>query len=76
MQNQMINMLMNQLKIKNPMMYQQINQLKQSNGNPMELLKQVTGNYSKEQMNNFINQAKQMGFNEELLNQISGINTQ
>ena len=64
------------MKIKNPQMYQQINQLRQSNGNPSELLKQVIGNYTPEQMNNFINQARMMGFNDSLLNQISGINTQ
>lgn len=41
----------------------------------MELLKQTISNYSPEQMNNFINQAKQMGFSDDILNQISGINT-
>lgn len=41
----------------------------------MELLKQTISNYTPTQMNNFINQAKQMGFNEDLLNEISGINT-
>lgn len=52
-------------------MFQQINQLRQSNGNPMDLLKQTTRNYTPEQMNNFINQARQMGFNEELLKEVS-----
>ena len=56
-------------------MYQQINYLRQSNGDPMELLKQTTKNYTPEQMNNFINQARQMGFNEDLLNQVSTLNS-
>lgn len=57
-------------------MYQQINQLRQSNGNPMELFKQVMNNYDDKKRNAFFQQAKQMGFNEELLNQVqSGINT-
>lgn len=41
----------------------------------MELLKQTTKNYTPEQMNNFINQARQMGFNEDLLNQVSTLNS-
>ena len=56
-------------------MYQQINYLRQSNGDPMELLKQTIGNYTPEQRNNFINQARQMGFDENLLTQINDINT-
>ena len=56
-------------------MYQQINYLRQSNGDPMELLKQTTKNYTPEQMNNFINQARQMGFDENLLNQVSTHNS-
>ena len=76
MQNQMIAMLMNQLKAKNPQMFQQIEQLKQNNGNPMELLKQVTNNYDDKTRDAFFQQAKQMGFSDELLNQVqSGINT-
>lgn len=42
----------------------------------MELLKQVTNNYDDKTKNAFFQQAKQMGFSDDLLNQIqSGINT-
>lgn len=64
------------MKAKNPQAFQQIEQLRQSNGNPMELLKQVTNNYDDKTKNAFFQQAKQMGFSDDLLNQIqSGINT-
>ena len=57
-------------------MFNTINQAIQNKNNPMELFKQVTNNYTPEQMNNFYNQAKQMGFSEDLLNQVkSGIST-
>ena len=76
MQNQMMTMLMSQLKAKNPQMFQQIEQLKQSNGNPMDLLKKVTSNYDDKTRNAFFQQAKQMGFSEDFLNQVkNGINT-
>ena len=51
-------------------MYQQIEQLKQSNGNPMEMLKQVTSNYDDKTKQAFYTQAKQMGFSDDLLNQL------
>ena len=38
--------------------------------NPMELLKQVTSNYDDRTKEAFYTQAKQMGFSEDLLNQI------
>ena len=57
-------------------MYQMLNQGMQNNINPMEMFNQVTGNFTTEQMNNLMQQAKNMGFPEEVLNQVqSGINT-
>lgn len=53
-----------------------VEQARQNQNNPMELFKQITSNYSDEQMNNFYKQAEQMGFSEELINQVkNGINT-
>lgn len=41
----------------------------------MELLKQVTGNFDDKTRNAFFQQAKQMGFSDDLLNQVqNGIN--
>ena len=57
-------------------MYQKFEQLRQSNGDPMQLYKQVTNNFSPEQMQGFTNFAKQFGFSEEQINQLNnGINT-
>ena len=70
MNNPIMTMLMGQLKIKNPQMYQMLNQGMQNNVNPMELFNQVTKGYSKEQMDNLINQAKSMGFPTEILDQV------
>ena len=76
MQNQMIAMLMNQLKAKNPQAFQTVNQAIKNQSNPMELLKQVTSNYDSKTKEAFFNQAKQMGFGEDLLKQVQdGINT-
>ena len=76
MNNPIMAMLMGQLKIKNPQMANQVQEMIKSNGNPMELFKQITSKYDDNTKNAFFNQAKQMGFSEELLNQVqSGINS-
>jgi len=54
----------------NPQMYQVIEQARQNQNNPLDLLKQVVGNYSPEQMKNFYSMAQQMGFPNEVLTQI------
>ena len=51
-------------------MFQMVEQARESNGNPMELLKNVTSGFNPMQMDNFIKQAKQMGFSDEVLSQI------
>ena len=76
MQGQMMQMLMNQLKVKNPQMYQVISQAKQNKNNPMEMFKEITKEYTPEQFDNLYKQAEQMGFSNELINQLKdGINT-
>lgn len=71
--NNVMQMLMSQLKSVNPQAVQQIERLRQSNGSPEELLKEATGNYSPEQMNKFREFAKGFGISDEQLNQY-GIN--
>jgi len=68
---------MNQLKAKNPQMFQVVNQARNSNGNPMDFFKQVTNGYSPEQMNNLFARAKQMGVPDDVLQQLqnNGIST-
>lgn len=68
--NMKVNNLLNQLKVQNPQMFQIIEQANRNQSNLMDLLKQVTGNYSSEQMKNFYMVAQQMGFPNEVLGEI------
>ena len=74
--NQAIQIMMNQLKARNPQIFQMIEQARVNQNNPIELFKQVTSKYSPEQMDNFYKQAKNMGFSDDLINEVkNGINT-
>ena len=65
------------MKAKNPQAFRRIEQLMQNQSNPIEIFKQVTNGYSNDQMNNFYNQAKNMGFSDDLINQLkNGVDTQ
>ena len=70
MQNQLISMMMNQLKMKQPQMFQLVEQARKNQSNAMEMFRDVTKNYSPEQMENLINRAKQFGVPEEVLQNI------
>jgi len=63
-------MLAQRVKSVNPQGYQMINSLMQNGGNPMGLLQQILGGKTSNQINNFFNQAKSMGFPDELLQQV------
>lgn len=54
----------------NPQMFQIIEQASQNQNNPMDLLKQVTGNYTPEQMKNFYSTAQMIGCPNDVLKQI------
>ena len=57
-------------------MYQMVSQGMQNNINPMDMFRQVTGNFNSQQMNSLMQQAKNMGFPEEVLNEVqNGVNT-
>lgn len=57
-------------------MFQLVEQARQSQNNPVELFKQITNKYTPEQMSNFFNQAEQIGFNKDLIEQLKkDINT-
>ena len=51
-------------------MFQIIEQASQNQSNPMDLLKQVTGNYTPEQMKNFYSYAQMMGCPNDILKQV------
>lgn len=57
-------------------MYQIVEQARKSNGNPLELFKKLTSNYSNEQLDSIYSRAKQMGVPEDYINQVKeSINT-
>lgn len=60
---------MTQLKAKNPQMFQKIEQVRNNNGNPMDMLKDITKNYTPEQINGLFEQAKNFGIPEDVLKQ-------
>jgi capsular polysaccharide biosynthesis protein len=60
--------------MKNPQIFNQFQEIRKTNNNPEELLKQITGKYTPEQMQNFMKFANNMGITTEQLNQF-GINT-
>ena len=55
------------MKAKNPQALKQVEELRKNNGNPQELLKQITGKYTPEQMQQFSKFANGFGFTEEQL---------
>lgn len=58
------------MKMKNPQVFQVIEQARKNNGNPMEMFKQITSGYKPEQLNSLFDRAKQMGIPEEYINQV------
>lgn len=67
--NPMMNLLMGQLKMRNPQALKQYEALRKANGNPQELLNKITSNYTPEQMKQFRQFANNFGFTNEQLNE-------
>lgn len=70
MQGQMMNILMTQLKMRNPQMFQFIEQAQKNKSNPQELFKEITKNYKPEQIENIFNRAKQFGISDDVINKL------
>ena len=51
-------------------MFQFLEQARKNNNNPMDLFKQVTKNYSPEQMNSLFQKARQFGINDDVIKQV------
>ena len=66
----MLNLLLNQLKAKNPQMFNQVQSMINNKENPQELLKKITGNYTPEQKTQFKNYLKGFGITDEQLKDI------
>ena len=56
-------------------MFQKIEQLRNTNGDPISFFKEVTKDYTPEQLDNFYKNAKQFGIPEDVIQQVQGINT-
>ena len=69
----LMNQLQNQLKAKNPQIFQQFQNLQKNQSNPNEILKQMTSNYTPEQIESFRQFAHGFGITDEQLNKY-GIN--
>lgn len=65
---------MSQLQMRNPQMFQTINQAKNNGTNPQDMLKQIMGNSNPQQLQNIMQQAKSMGCPDNILNQIQNFN--
>lgn len=50
-------------------MFQVVEQAQKNQNNPLELLKQVTKNYTPEQMNGLFEKARQFGVSDDILKQ-------
>ena len=71
--NPVMNMLMQKLQKTNPGGYNMINQLRQSGGNPNDLLKQVMGKASPEQRQQILNTARSYGTPDSILSKIQNM---
>lgn len=74
MQNQILqnltNILQTQYKNKFPQVFNNFENLRNSNADPMNILSQVTSKFSPEQMQGFMQFAKNFGVPDNILNQI------
>ena len=64
---------MGQLQSRNPQMANQISQAMNSGVNPKALMKQMMGNMDNTQIQNALNQAKQFGVPDNILNQMQNM---
>ena len=64
---------MGQLQSRNPQIANQISQAMNSGVNPQALMKQMMGNMDNAQIQNALNQAKQFGVPDNILNQMQNM---
>lgn len=69
MQN-LMTMLLNQMKAKNPQVFNTVQTMMENKEDPQKLLKQITGNYTPEQKTQFKNYIKGFGITDEQLKDI------
>ena len=67
--NQVAQMMLNQLKAKNPKAFQQFESFMNNKGDPQQLLKQVTQGYTPEQTKQFSQFANNFGITNDQLSE-------
>ena len=65
--NKVIDMMMSQLKMRNPQMFQFLEQAQKNQSNPQEIFKEITKNYKPEQIENIFNKARQFGISDDVI---------
>ena len=71
--NMITQTLMNQLKMKLPKEFQQLNALMQSNANPQAIVQQMMSGATSEQKESLYKQAKNYGVPDSILSQIQNM---
>ena len=56
--------------MRNPQIFNQVEELRKNNGNPVEMLKKVTSGYNDNQMEGFWQKVKQFGVPDETIQQV------
>ncbi len=56
--------------MRNPQMFQMIQQAQKNKNNPQELFKEITKDYKPEQLENLFNKAKQFGVSDDVINKL------
>ena len=62
--------LLNQLKIRNPQAFQIIQQAQKNKSNPEEMFKEITKNYKPEQMQQIFDKAKMYGISDDVISKL------
>lgn len=63
----LMNLLQNQLKAKNPQIFQQFQKLQKNQNDPQKIISEMTSKYTPEQMTNFMKFANGYGISNEQL---------
>lgn len=61
---------MKQLQIRSPQMFQKIEQIKNNDGDPIKILKDITKEYTPEQIDGLFEQAKKFGVPDKTIQQV------
>ena len=70
MQNQIIQMIMNQLKARNPQLFKLLEQKRQQNSDPEQLFKELTNSYTPSQKEALFNRARQFGIGDDVIDKL------